>query len=108
MPHSKGLTIDMTESLDWMRSVDVEILTCLQRIQPEYIPLVANRMGLHLSYAERRCDLLREKGLIAPVTGEAVYQLTADGETVLTDVQEGSLATVGKNELEEDEETISI
>jgi hypothetical protein len=98
----------MTESPDWMRPVDLEILTNLQRIQPEYIPLVANRMGLHLSYAERRCDLLREKGLIAPVTGEAVYRLTGDGETVLTDAQDGSLTTVRTNDPDKDDESISI
>ncbi|MFH5800662.1 hypothetical protein [Haladaptatus sp. CMAA 1911] len=98
----------MTESLNWMRPVDIEILTSLQRIQPEYLPIVANRMGLHLSYAERRCDLLRENGLIAPVTGEAIYQLTSDGETVLADVREGSLTTVRTDDTDEDEESISI
>lgn len=74
----------MTEHHDWMRPVDIDILTALQRTQPEYIPILANRLGMHLPYVERRCALLIEHELITAVTGEVVYGLTSDGEALLT------------------------
>ena len=78
----------MTDRPDWMRPVDVKILVSFQRAQPEYIPLVANRLGIHLSYAERRCDLLSEHALITSVTEEAVYRVTDQGEALITEVQQ--------------------
>ncbi|WP_458190177.1 winged helix-turn-helix domain-containing protein [Haladaptatus sp. NG-WS-4] len=78
----------MTSRPDWMRPVDVKILVSFKRMQPEYIPLVANRLGIHLSYAERRCELLTDHALIAPVTEEAVYRVTDRGEALLTEVQQ--------------------
>ncbi|WP_458188450.1 hypothetical protein [Haladaptatus sp. NG-WS-4] len=73
----------MTERPDWMRPVDIDILLALRRTQPEYIPLLANRLGLHLAYVERRCELLTDHKFMTAMTGEAVYQLTSDGETLL-------------------------
>ncbi|WP_227356658.1 hypothetical protein [Haladaptatus salinisoli] len=73
----------MIERPDWMRPVDVDILVALQRTQPEYIPILANRMGMHLPYVERRCELLADGELITAVTGEVVYRLTSDGEALL-------------------------
>ncbi|WP_458209243.1 winged helix-turn-helix domain-containing protein [Haladaptatus sp. NG-SE-30] len=73
----------MTERPEWMRPVDLEILAALHRTQPEYIPLLANRIGTHLPYVERRCELLTEHEFIRPVTGEVVYRLTDHGEALL-------------------------
>jgi DNA-binding IclR family transcriptional regulator len=73
----------MTDPPDWMRSVDQDILAALERAQPEYIPLLANRLGLHLSYVERRCDRLADHGFIEPVSDEVVYRLTPRGESFL-------------------------
>lgn len=78
----------MTKRPDWLRTVDVEIMLALKRMQPEYIPLVANRLGLHLAYAERRCTLLTEHELIESVTEESIYQATDHGIAILTEAQD--------------------
>ena len=77
----------MTNRPDWMRPVDIQLLVSFKRTQPDYVPLVANRLGIHLSYAERRCDILTEHAFITSVTDEAVYQVTDKGEALLTEVQ---------------------
>lgn len=74
----------MQDELRDMRAVDTFILQDLLNEQPDYIPLVANRLGLHLAYVESRCDLLIEYDLIQPVTDELVYTVTARGEAYLT------------------------
>ncbi|WP_227377435.1 hypothetical protein [Haladaptatus halobius] len=79
----------MTERPDWMRPVDIDILAALQRTQPEYIPILANRLGMHLPYIERRCELLVDHELITAVTGEVVYRLTSDGESLLASESPG-------------------
>jgi DNA-binding Lrp family transcriptional regulator len=79
----------MTERPDWMRPVDIDILAALQRTQPEYIPILANRLGMHLPYVERRCELLVDHELIKAVTGEVVYRLTSDGESLLASESPG-------------------
>jgi DNA-binding IclR family transcriptional regulator len=66
-----------------MHSADAAILDALGRSQPEYLPLVANRLGMHLDYVDRRCQRLVEYGLMERVTGEAVYRLTDRGERYL-------------------------
>ncbi|WP_433629870.1 winged helix-turn-helix domain-containing protein [Halomicrococcus sp. NG-SE-24] len=73
----------MTEPPDWMRPVDRDILAALERAQPEYVPLLANRLGLHLTYVERRFERLVEHDFVEPVSGEAVYRLTSRGESLL-------------------------
>ncbi|MFB6205562.1 MAG: hypothetical protein ABEJ05_03410 [Haloglomus sp.] len=50
---------------------------------PEYVPIVANRLGIHLRYAERRVETLVEQGLLKPVSNEVVYTTTETGEQVL-------------------------
>lgn len=68
-----------------LRDVDEAILEHLRREQPDYIPFVANRLGMHLDYVDGRCQLLAERGLIERVTGEPVYRLTDRGERYLGD-----------------------
>ena len=66
-----------------MHSADTAILEDLGRSQPDYLPLVANRIGMHLDYVDGRCERLVERGLVTRVTGEAVYRLTDRGEEYL-------------------------
>lgn len=66
-----------------IRDSDEAILEDLQREQPDCIPFVANRLGMHLKYVDGRCELLVEYGLIEQVTGEPVYCLTDCGERYL-------------------------
>jgi len=73
---------------NWLRSVDVSILEYLERHPPEYVPLVANRLGVHLGYAEDRFALLVEEGMVRPVTNESIYTITDDGRRVLADGEE--------------------
>lgn len=68
---------------DDLRPVDRRILEQMKEHEPEYVPLVANRLGLPLGYAERRCERLIETGLLEPVTNEVVYALTEKGQCYL-------------------------
>lgn len=67
----------------WLRPVDEQILARLQRDQPDYVPLVASRLGLKIGYAEQRMERLVEAGLVEPVTAETVYRVTDRGERLL-------------------------
>ena len=49
---------------NWMRPADEDILHELCEERPDYLPLVANRLGMHLGYVERRCSVLVEHGLV--------------------------------------------
>jgi hypothetical protein len=62
---------------------DERILEYYGENPPEYVPLVANRLGIHLGYAESRVEVLVEKGLLRPVSNEVVYTTTEAGERVL-------------------------
>lgn len=66
-----------------LRPADRRILAQMAEHAPEYVPLVANRLGLPLGYAERRCYRLLEAGLLEAVTNEVVYRPTAEGRRVL-------------------------
>lgn len=66
-----------------LRSADERILTALGEGGPDYVPVVANRLGLPSKYAGRRAALLADRGLIEPITGEAIYRLTERGERYL-------------------------
>lgn len=66
-----------------MRPADEDILRDLCAERPDYLPLVANRLGMHLGYVERRCDVLVDQGLVEPVTAEVVYRTTELGEQYL-------------------------
>ncbi|MFB6165425.1 MAG: DUF2250 domain-containing protein [Haloarculaceae archaeon] len=73
-----------------MRSADEQILRHLRDERPDYLALVANRLGMHLGYVERRCEVLVKHGLVEPVTGEVVYRITERGERYLTGELEGA------------------
>ncbi|MFC4551704.1 MULTISPECIES: hypothetical protein [Halorussus] len=68
---------------DWLTRSDVAILRDLSADGPDYIPLVANRIGIHLKHVESRCTVLLERGLIEQTTDEVIYRLTEDGEQCL-------------------------
>ena len=73
----------MSQKPPWMHTADEAILEDLLCEQPDYIPLVANRIGMHLSYVETRCDRLVEFRLLETVTAETVYTVTDRGEAFL-------------------------
>jgi DNA-binding IclR family transcriptional regulator len=75
---------------DWMHRADVAILDYLHAERLDYVPLVASHLGLHLSYAEARCETLAERGLVEPVSEEVVYRLTERGRALLEDTDEAS------------------
>lgn len=77
---------------EWLRPVDEQILEYLREHPPEYVPLVANRLGVHLGYAERRFAVLVDHGLVQPVTNEVIYGLTERGERVLSETRAVPLA----------------
>lgn len=81
---------------NWLRSADVSILEYLERHPPEYVPLVANRLGIHLGYAEGRFEALVEAELVRPVTNESIYTITDRGRAVLDpETDEGELEGEG-------------
>ncbi|MFQ3320587.1 MAG: DNA-binding MarR family transcriptional regulator [Natronomonas sp.] len=75
----------MATSPDWTHPADERILSYLDDHPPDYIPLIANRLGMHLGYVERRVDTLVKHELVEPVTGEEIYAVTERGEQYLTD-----------------------
>ncbi|MEF8788819.1 MAG: hypothetical protein V5A61_01700 [Haloarculaceae archaeon] len=68
---------------DWLRTADERILRYFEVNPPDYVPLMANRLNVHLDYAERRVALLVEHGLLRPVTNERIYTVTDRGQRVL-------------------------
>jgi DNA-binding IclR family transcriptional regulator len=63
-----------------LRPADREILRYLAENPPEYVPLMATRLGLPLGHANERTASLVDRGLVEPVTNECIYRLTAAGE----------------------------
>jgi predicted transcriptional regulator len=86
---------------NWLRSVDVSILEYLERHPPEYVPLVANRLGVHLGYAEDRFALLVEEGMVRPVTNESIYTITDEGRRLLVGDEETEQEREHEQEREE-------
>lgn len=79
---------------NWMRRADEQILRQLATQRPDYLALVATRLGMHLRYVERRCDVLVEHGLVEQVSHEAVYRTTERGEQYLAgELSVGTLQT---------------
>lgn len=68
-----------------LRPADRRILEYLDSNPPDYVALIANRLGMPTGYANRRRDVLVERGLIEPVTNEAIYRLTEQGERYLAE-----------------------
>lgn len=75
----------MAPSPDWTHPADERILRYLTEHPPDYVPLIANRLGMHLEYVERRVETLVEHGLVEPITGEAIYDVTERGEGYLAE-----------------------
>ncbi|MFC6731457.1 DUF2250 domain-containing protein [Haladaptatus sp. DYSN1] len=73
----------MTQRAAWMHSADHRILDYLQRERPDYAPLIANRLGMHLKYVEGRIDVLCTYGLLEAISGEVVYRITDRGVAYL-------------------------
>ena len=68
---------------DWLRSADERILRYFEVHPPDYVPLMANRLNVHLEYAEQRVALLVDHDLLRPVTNERIYTITDRGRRVL-------------------------
>lgn len=75
---------------DWLRTADERILEYFETNPPDYVPLMANRLNVHLEYAERRVALLVEHGLLRPVTNERIYTVTERGQQVLAACEEAA------------------
>jgi len=93
------MTDKRDEGFDWMVAVDERILDYLHEEQPDYAPLIASRLGVHLKYVERRCETLEENGLIEPISGEVVYRITALGVRYLDAVESSDRAESGEGEV---------
>jgi DNA-binding MarR family transcriptional regulator len=68
---------------------DERILAYLGENPPDYAALIATRLGMDLRYVERRLDALADRGLVEPVTGEAVYTTTERGANWLCGAASG-------------------
>lgn len=78
-----------------MRTADEKILRQLREERPDYLPLVANRLGMHLGYVERRCAVLVDHELVEQVSAEGVYRTTDLGEQYLSgEVDPATLGSV--------------
>ncbi|MFB6118328.1 helix-turn-helix domain-containing protein [Halosegnis sp.] len=71
---------------DSLRPADRRILSYLAEHPPEYVPLIATRLGLPLGHADGRVEALAERGYVQPVTNECIYGLTPAGEQRLDEV----------------------
>lgn len=73
----------MTQRAAWMHSADHRILDYLRRERPDYAPLIANRLGIHLKYVEQRIEVLCAYGLLEAISDEVVYRITDTGVAYL-------------------------
>ena len=73
---------------DWLRTADERILRYFEANPPDYVPLMASGLNVHLGYAERRVALLVDHDLLRPVTNERIYTITDGGRRVLKTVDE--------------------
>ena len=78
---------------DWLRTVDERILRYFEAHPPDYVPLMANRLNVHLEYAERRVELLVEHDLLRPVTNERIYTVTDRGRRMVEAADEAAVPT---------------
>lgn len=79
---------------DWPEMIDRQILVDLHQHGPDYIPLIANRRGIHRKTVRRRCEQLADDSYLKKVTEEAVFRITEDGEAELADMHGTSVATM--------------
>lgn len=75
----------MSTGNERMHPADERILRYLAENPPEYVPLISNRLGMHLDYVERRVETLVEYGLVEAVSGEVIYTTTEEGERYLAE-----------------------
>jgi hypothetical protein len=66
-------------------AADAAILATFRSDPVQYPALIASRSGLHIPYAERRCRVLADRGLLEQVSGEIAYRLTTDVRHYLSD-----------------------
>lgn len=76
---------DASTGTPTLRAVDAAILDFLADGRVEYAAIIANRVGAHTPYVERRCRVLVDRGLIEPVTSEVVYRATDAGQRAAED-----------------------
>lgn len=75
----------MAASPEWTHPADERILRYLSEHPPDYVPLIANRLGMHLGYVEGRVETLVEQEMVEPVSGESIYAVTDRGERFLSE-----------------------
>lgn len=66
------------ESVDWMLSADDRLLNHFDEHGPGLCSLAAGVLGLHVSFAQRRCEMLCEHGFLHECNTE--YYLTDRGQ----------------------------
>lgn len=86
--------MNQTVGTNTLRPADREILRYLAANPPEYVPLMATRLGLPLGHANDRTAALVERELVEPVTNECVYRLTEAGERRLQEATAETKAEV--------------
>jgi predicted transcriptional regulator len=82
-----------------MIRTDEAILEELREHRLEYMALVANRRGLHLTYAKERCKILERRGFVEQTTDEVTYRITEKGESYL-DAVAGGMTDYSPGELD--------
>jgi len=78
-------TMSSVDSSPTPHPADRRILSYLDENPPDYLPVVATRLGMHLRYVERRVDTLIDHGLVQAVTAEVIYTTTEKGSRYLVD-----------------------
>ncbi|MES3517565.1 MAG: DUF2250 domain-containing protein [Natronomonas sp.] len=73
----------MSHSTTPTHPVDEQILRYLADSPPDYAPLIATRLGLHLGYVEDRLDAMCRQGLVEAISEEVVYTTTDRGRAVV-------------------------
>lgn len=86
------MLVSHTVGTNTLRPADREILRYLAENPPEYVPLMATRLGLPLGHANDRTAALVERGLVRPVTNECIYRITEAGERRLREATTGTNA----------------
>jgi hypothetical protein len=67
--HTVGAMSDQVP--ERLAAADAAILTTFRSAPVQYPALIASRSGLHIPYAERRCRVLANRGLLEQVSGES-------------------------------------
>lgn len=62
-----------------LTAADSAILASFRTKPIQYPALIASRSGLHIPYAEQRCEVLADRGLLEQISDEVAYRVTAAG-----------------------------